>query len=433
MRIVVLSGGGRGDAQPYAALACGFKRAGHDVVLATVPEFVPLVEGRGIELFVSDFDMKALFETDDAQKMFSSGKNPIRFMRHFTKLIIPAMEQAIGDLQQACKGADGLVLSSMSILVGTAGVERLGVPYVAAFPMPATPSRHYPAIVFPPLPRWLPGRRLYNRLTHWIFRKLTHRFLGRHHQRMMEQIPMPPSPVPLPAPVLYGFSESVFQRPSDWEQHVQPTGYWYLDRPPDWTPPEELQAFLDAGDPPVYVGFGSMNTRDPATATRLVCQALERAEHRGVLITGMGGLKNESLPHHVLALNSVPHDWLFDGVAAVVHHCGAGTTAAGLRAGRPTVCVPHMGDQFFWARRVHALGAGPKHIPRKRLTVQRLADAIHEATGNARIKERAAAAGEQIRSEDGVSAAVELAVRHFESDRARQGDTLDRWAGSPST
>lgn len=415
MKIVVLSGGGRGDTQPYAALSCGFRNAGHSVVFVTVPQFASLVEGRGVELFISDYDMMEVFSSEAAQELFASGKNPILFMRHFSNLTIPIIEQAVGDLVKICEDADGLVLSSLHILTGMTGVERLGIPYVAAYPIPATASGLYQSIMFPQAPSWLPGQRVYNRLTHWIFKRITNLTLGRHHRRIMKQIPIPPTAIPLPAPVLYGFSSSVFERPPDWPQHVQLTGYWFLDSPPEWAPSKRLKRFLSDGDTPVYVGFGSMSTREPEAATKLVCQALERAGHRGVLVTGMGGLQQENLPEHVFALDNVPHDWLFNRVAAVVHHGGAGTTGAGLRAGRPTVCVPHMGDQFFWARRVHTLGAGPAYIPRKRLTVENLARAIESATRDNLIGECAKTIGEQIRSEDGINAAVELAVRHFES------------------
>jgi UDP:flavonoid glycosyltransferase YjiC (YdhE family) len=385
------------------------------VVYVTVPQFASLVDGRDVELFISDIDISALFASQDAQQLFGSGMNPIRFMRHFSNLVVPILEQAAGDLVKVCEGAGGLVLSSMHILTGTAGVERLGIPYVAAYPIPATPSWHYPAVMSPPLPAWFPAPQLYNRLTHWVTKLTTEYFLGRHHRRIMQQLPMPPSRVPLPAPVMYGFSPRVFEPPPDWPGYVRTTGYWFLDRPPGWQSSKQLEDFLVAGDTPVYVGFGSMNSRDPQSTTQLVCQALERAERRGVLLTGMGDLQKADLPEHVYTADSLPHDWLFEHVSAVVHHGGAGTTAAGIRAGRPTVCVPHMGDQYFWARRVRTLGVGPAYIPRKHLTIECLARAIQTATTDAHMIERARAIGEHIRSEDGVTAAVELAVEHFKS------------------
>jgi UDP:flavonoid glycosyltransferase YjiC (YdhE family) len=135
------------------------------------------------------------------------------------------------------------------------------------------------------------------------------------------------------------------------------------------------------------------------------------------LVTGWGGLQAGELPKHVFGADAIPHDWLFPRVAAVVHHCGAGTTGAGLRAGVPTVGVPHFADQYFWARRIERLGVGPRAIPRRKLTIDRLAQAIRAATDDPGIRDRARALGERVRSEDGVAVAVERATSYFERAR----------------
>jgi sterol 3beta-glucosyltransferase len=169
--------------------------------------------------------------------------------------------------------------------------------------------------------------------------------------------------------------------------------------------------FLEAGPPPVYVGFGSMSSRDPESTTEIVLKALKRSGQRGLVASGWGGLKSVDLPDGVFKLESVPHDWLFPRIAAVVHHGGAGTTAAGLRAGVPSVLVPHFGDQSFWARQVVRLGVGPKAIPRNRLTAQKLCAAIVTAITDENIQAHATALGERIRTEDGVGQAVEVVER----------------------
>lgn len=417
MNITVLSGGGRGDTQPYVALARGFKEAGHAVRLMTLREFLPLLDGTGLDTLVVDYDPKKMIQSEDGHEMVRSGRNSLRFLLNFSKIIEPLLERAVADLVAACRDTDGLVLASMSMVTGTAGIERLGVPFCAAYPFPATPTAEMPSVFAPPLPRWMPGRGFYNRLTHWALLALARALLGRKQQRILERLPRPARPAPLPAPILYGFSPAVVERPSDWPDHVQLTGYWFLDAPSAYAPPPDLAAFLAAGPPPVYVGFGSMNDRDPEGATRLVCEALERAERRGVLMTGWGGLGGSRLPPHVLAVDSVPHDWLFPKVAAAVHHGGAGTTAASLRAGVPTVCVPHFGDQFFWARRVNALGAGPPFLARRGLTVESLAQAIRAAVSQPAFLERARAVSEEIRRDDAVARAVELASSHFARSR----------------
>jgi len=186
---------------------------------------------------------------------------------------------------------------------------------------------------------------------------------------------------------------------------------WFLGPPGDWTPPNSLTAFLEAGPRPVYVGFGSMSSRRPEETTELILQALAEAKQRAVLLSGWSGLRTANLPDTVFMLDSIPFSWLFPRVAAVIHHGGAGTTAAGLRAGVPSLVVPFFGDQFFWGRRVAALGVGPEPIPRKELTAERLARAIERALTDQSMRQRSADLGASIQAEDGVARAVAVVQR----------------------
>ncbi len=197
-------------------------------------------------------------------------------------------------------------------------------------------------------------------------------------------------------------------KPPDWGDHIFVTGYWLLDSPPGWQPPADLAAFIEFGPTPIYVGFGSMSARDPRATTQLIVEALRRTEQRSVLSTGWSGLADADLLESVFAVESIPHDWLFPRMAAVVHHGGAGTTGAGLLAGIPNVIVPAAGDQFLWGEGVEALGVGPKAIPRKRLTVERLAEAIQVAVNDASTRERAKALGECVRADDGIALATRI-------------------------
>jgi len=190
------------------------------------------------------------------------------------------------------------------------------------------------------------------------------------------------------------------------------TGYWFLDDAQEWLPDSKLSAFLDAGPPPVYIGFGSMAGRDPERLGTIAVEALQAAGVRGIIATGWGGLRTGSLPDSILKIDQAPHDWLFPRMAAIVHHGGAGTTAAALRAGKPSVIVPFFGDQPVWARRVYEIGAGARPIPQKKLTAENLASAISNVTGNAGMRRTAEDLGEKIRSENGVDAAVAIIERH---------------------
>ncbi len=200
--------------------------------------------------------------------------------------------------------------------------------------------------------------------------------------------------------------------PPDWGADKHVTGYWFLDDGEDWTPPPALIDFLEAGPAPIYIGFGSMSSRKPEETAELVIAALQLANQRAILLSGWSGLQKTDLPDTVFMIDSVPHSWLFPMVAAVVHHGGAGTTAAGLRAGVPSVVVPFFGDQPFWGGRVASLGVGPTPVPRGKLTAERLASAIQEAVTNKAMRQRAAALGAKIQTEDGLARAVEI-VQHI--------------------
>jgi sterol 3beta-glucosyltransferase len=210
-------------------------------------------------------------------------------------------------------------------------------------------------------------------------------------------------------PTVVSCSNYVFPKPADWPEHVYNTGYWFLDEEADWNPPSELLDFLGRGTPPVYVGFGSIG--NPALAdqtTELVIDALKRSGQRGILATGWSGLSTiNNIPEEVFILESAPHSWLFPRMAAVVHHGGAGTTAAGLKAGVPSVIIPHSTDQFAWGRRVYELGAGSKPIRRKNLTPENLSDAIKFVLAK-EIKKAAKDLGIKIQSEKGAETAARV-------------------------
>jgi len=263
----------------------------------------------------------------------------------------------------------------------------------------------------------------YNWLTHWLS-------LQRGHQRArllilpayQQVLDLPPRPFWLSmksfqqGPLfLYGYSRHVVPRPPDWGPRNHVTGYWFLDRPADWHPSSHLVDFLASGPAPVYVGFGSMYEWNTPELTDIVVQALLRARQRGML----GGLRAAKVPDEIFVADDIPYDWLLPRMTAVVHHGGAGTTAAGLRAGLPSVIVPFASDQPFWGRRVWELDVGPRPIARKQLSVERLADAITAAVSNKEMRRRAQALGERIRQEDGVANAVEAFEDHCRADVVR--------------
>lgn len=234
---------------------------------------------------------------------------------------------------------------------------------------------------------------------------------------------------------IHPISPHVLPRPADWPPHLHLVGYWFLGPPPGWSPPESLVRFLEAGEPPVYVGFGSMPNQDPRATFDLIVRALKVSGQRGVIYGGWGGLAGETAGDRALVIEGVPHEWLFPRMKAVVHHGGAGTTAAGLRAGVPNVVVPFFGDQPFWGWRVAALGAGPAPIPLGSLTAERLAAAIERAMTDPAMRGRASEIGARLRAENGVAnTVVELFVDGRLGARlSRSSPGCSRWLSPAST
>lgn len=406
MKILILTVGSRGDVQPYVALGAGLRAAGHAVTLATLEAFTALVQGRGLGFRPIRGEFLELLQTPEGKAAVVGKGNPLALLRR----VRPMLRRMLDDALAAADGAE-LVVYHPKALGGYSLAEKLGVGGVLALRLPLySPTAAFPS---PILPVTTLGSTL-NRISHRAIVGLTTASVrGLVNRWRKEALGLPPARDELrlhgrPLLRLYGYSPMVVPTPADWDTFSVATGYWFLDRPADWQPPESLLAFLRAGPPPVYVGFGSMPAQDAARTTATVLTALERAGQRGVLATGYGGLTASSLPASVHLIDAAPHDWLFPQMAAVVHHGGAGTTGAGLRAGVPAVICPFFGDQPFWGRRVVALGAGPLPIPQRRLTAAALGEAIGRAASDKAMRERAAALGVQIRAEDGVGNAVAL-------------------------
>jgi UDP:flavonoid glycosyltransferase YjiC (YdhE family) len=326
-----------------------------------------------------------------------------------------AMRHWSEDGLAACRGMELLIAGIGGLFIGLALAEKLNVPLIQAYLVPFTPTGEFPGVLLPvALPRLGTS---FNRLSHHMVRQVmwqSSRAADNLARREVLHLPAAPLSGPFKSaqgrgwPVLYGFSPTVVPRPADWDSHTHVTGYWFLDSPDDWTPPPSLLAFLQEGPPPVYVGFGSMSSRQPEETADLVLCALAETGQRAIMLTGWAGMRKEKVPNSIYMLDTIPHDWLFPRVAAVVHHGGVGTTAAGLRAGVPSLLVPFFGDQPFWGERVRALGVGPAAIPRRDLTAERLARAIQEAVGDEALRRRAAEIGALIRAENGVGRAVAI-------------------------
>lgn len=420
MRIRVITIGSQGDVRPYVALGAGLKNAGHDVRIATHTGFEALVREHGLDFAPVAGDPREMADNRQLRALHDDGRNVFRWWRTFNEVDAPLMRQRLRDCWQACSDAEVIVVSVLPYLFGYAIARKLEAPLVRAFYFPVSPTRSHAADFVPAWLRLSGGLNLASyRVQRQVLWQVARPWVAGACRDVLGL-----TSLPFLEPfgeldrqrqlLLYCYSATVAPPPPDWGQWIDVTGYWFLDRSTGWTPPPALAAFLEAGPPPVYIGgFGSMTNREPAELVRAVVRALALTGQRAVVLTGWGGLSSAELPREIFAIDWVPFDWLFPRVAAVVHHGGAGTTAASLRAGVPTIVIPFFLDQFFWGRRVFELGAGPRPIPRKRLDADTLAVALRLATTDPDMHDRAAALGRRIAAEDGVARAVATFERYM--------------------
>lgn len=297
----------------------------------------------------------------------------------------------------------------------------MDIPCFRVFFFPADPTGEFPAMTAPELPLG----SLYNRFTFaggdLLWTHATRKLLN-DWRESMGLSPIYPRSYPYrnlhgkPVPTLYVYSPLIAPKPHDWDENRYLTGYWVYHAATEWKPDKPLVDFINIGSKPIYIGFGSMVGGSFEQVLDIVLESLRVTKQRAVLSAGWGSLQGRRLPEYVYQVGFVPHEWLFQHVSAVVHHGGAGTPAAGLRAGVPSAIVPFGGDQPYWGNRVYQLGAGPKSIPRNELDTKRLTAAISEAVCNQDIIANAKCIGEKLCKKDGVGNAVRIIEQRISAD-----------------
>jgi sterol 3beta-glucosyltransferase len=407
MNITILTYGSRGDVQPFIALALGLQKNGHVVKLAAPHKFDEFVTLHGIIFVPLAGDPEEI-----SRLLNDAGTNPVRAVVSMSRYVFSIALQVSRAAFSACEGADLIIHSFLFTVGGHSWAREHNIPDISVqtFPMFA-PTRDFPNVSVPGVS---PGLSSY--FSHWFASQIFwHGGNGGYGsiRRAAPEIlypkklywPFDKKPRRFQTPLLFAYSPNVLPRPSDWGEHVHVTGYFFLAEE-TWQPSNALSEFLAAGDPPVCVSFGSMVNRDAKRIDQIVRDGLRQTNNRGIVLSGWSGVENQS-SMDLLYLESAPHEWLLPRCKMVVHHGGAGTTSAGLRAGIPNIVVPFTADQPFWGNRVHAIGAGPKPILVKNLSAKKLALTIAEAELSA-VRERAQFIGQRIRREDGVKDAVEL-------------------------
>ncbi|MFF8408849.1 glycosyltransferase [Streptomyces omiyaensis] len=395
MRIVMMTAGSRGDVAPYTGLGAGLVRAGHEVTLAAHGVFEPLVAGSGVRFRPLPVDPRAELHSARGRRLHDARTGAGKLVR-LASMARGAVDAMTADLVEAAREGEVLLVGGALGPLGHALAEGLSVPSLGLHLQPLHPTGEFPAPVLGTRSLGAVGNRLGGRVVTATVELLFSdavRSLRRYGIRPAGRSRRPARPV------LHGYSELVVPRPRDWPAELEVAGYWW----PHETGrlPREVEDFLAAGPPPVFVGLGSATVPDPERVSREVVTALRAAKVRGIVQRGWAGLAAGD--DDILTVGEVPHSLLFPRTAAVVHHAGAGTTGAVLRAGVPTVPVPVQFDAAFWASRLTVLGTAPGAVPLRRLTSANLAAALRRATRDDVHRERARALADRLAAEDGVA------------------------------
>ncbi|ATZ29029.1 4'-demethylrebeccamycin synthase [Streptomyces lavendulae subsp. lavendulae] len=400
MRILIATAGSRGDVAPYTGLGVALSRAGHEVALAATGTFEPLATEAGLEFRPLPADHRA----------HGSARGKRELLRAAAAFVTDLGEGFAGAVD---RGTDVLLLSATTAPLGWHVAEAAGTPSMGVYLQPTTPTGDFP----PTVTGTRSLGRLGNRAAGRFALHMADRVFEPAVARLRARLDLPPLTAARMRrrqaqarwPVLHGFSTALLPRPSDWAAGLAVTGPWWPYVGADRRLPAELEDFLAAGPPPVLVGFGSMAAGEGERLGEIAVRALRRAGLRGVLQSGSAGLAADA--DDVLTVGDLPHALLFPRLAAVVHHAGAGTAAAALRAGVPSVTVPVTADQPFWAGRLAAVGAAPVPIPFRSLTAEGLGDALAKVVREPSYAAAAAAAARHIAVEDGEAALVSAVGR----------------------
>jgi len=416
VRIVITTAGSRGDVTPYTGLARRLNDAGHTTVIATHEPFRGMVEALGIEFAGLAADPREVLGSEEGRR-WQAASGVVSAVR-MVGLMRPYAREMAERTLVATEGADLILCSSLTAANYHLAQARK-IPSMGVFLQPLEPTREFSSVL-------TGGVRSYGAWGNRASGATSEALLG---MPFMGDVNRVRNELGLPSisyrrlrhelaesrwPVQYGFSRHLVPRPADWRPGLDVVGFWWAEPDPTWTPPPELLDFLAAGDPPVLMGFGSMaaGTGDAKRLADVAVTALRAVGARGILQAGWSGLAATADGRDdILSIGEAPHDWLLPRVAAVVHHGGAGTTAAAIHHGVPAVPVPVLADQPFWSDRVHRQGAAAEPIPFANLTADRLAFALRQVLHVPSYRAKAQALADKVAEEDGAGAVVDAVAR----------------------
>jgi sterol 3beta-glucosyltransferase len=403
MEFTVATYGTEGDTRPLAELCRALIDAGHTARLLADRATLHAAQALGVPC--------APLSGDIRQAVAPEALGPIVGKRGSAQAAVKALASVANantaawmrEVKAAAEGSDAIIFSALASFVGLSVAEHLRIPAIGASMIPITPTREFASPFLRPgiVPRFLNrGSHTFVNDTIWrAFRRATNAArvdvcgLAPRRRNWTDH------------PILYGVSRVLLPRPADWPEHALVCGQWAapFEGNGDWVPPAPLAAFLEAGEPPIYVGFGSMAGFDNERLMRALTEAI--GGRRALFYPGWSGIERSALPPNFHVVGNTPHEWLFPRVSLVVHHGGAGTTHSATRSGKPSVVVPFTGDQFFWADRLGRVGVAAAAVDGNAPSATAFARAIEfglQSATRARAEELAAA----MRDEDGLRAAV---------------------------
>ena len=399
MKLVALTYGTEGDTRPMAAVCRALMAAGYDVTLLADGGTLGSPRDLGVPHAALAGDIRGALQ----RGVFSAvaGKNSLNATAQAMARIANENTDAwMRQVLEVAAGSDGLIVAGLAAFIGFSAAEKLAVPVIGAGMIPLTPTSAFPSPFLPPrsTPRWL------NRFTYHLVAEVLWRSFRNATNAARAKVGLPPGRrIWSGHPMLYGISPSLLPKPPDWPDNAWMCGQW-VGSVRDWEAPRSLQDFLSAGDAPIYVGFGSMVGFDHRALLDVVIAAV--AGQRALFYPGWNSLDSLQLPPNFCVIGDTPHDWLFPRTSLVIHHGGSGTTHSAARAGVPSVVLPFAADQFFWAEQLHRRGIAPAAASGPKVTAGILSRAI-DAAQTAAMRERAAAVGATMRTEDGLATAVD--------------------------
>lgn len=413
VKITLLTSGTRGDVQPFIALGLALKKLGAEVTLVASVNFESLVKSYGLGFSPTRVDISKIMQSGELEASGKKSKTLKVFSIQKDNKFLSRLVDVQEDYYHACMNTD-VIIYHVGAAIGHMIAKEKGIVSILGSPFPIMETDEYPAILSyqKKLPKFL------NRLTHKIFKKgfwmatkkpLELFYKERLHKKVSMENPLDSNDLKL-----VSCSQSTFKTPDT----AFAGGYWFLDEPNDYIPPDSLTEFLTKGSKPIYIGFGSIgNDKDALERTEMIVSAVQQTNSRAIIATGFGGLKEmPNLPESIYLLKEAPHAWLFPKCSIVIHHGGAGTTAEGFRAGIPMIVVPHGNDQYAWGKRVFELGVGSAPISIEKLTTENLVSAIQYADSK-NIAEAANKLSSVIKQENGAMKAAQYVMDYLQNKK----------------